>query len=103
MSFEEFCVYCIEQYQINNAYLDNHISPQHTFVSPNVNKIFKFEDGLDSALAEVFADIGLKLSGELRLPKLNSSVKDNSVLCKKTKSLIYEFYAEDFERFGYEK
>ena len=103
MSFEEFCIYCTEQYLLDSTYLDNHVTPQHMFISHNVNKVFKFEDGLESAMREVFVDNRLELSSKLLLPKLNVSSGENLVLNQKTKDLIYEFYVEDFKTFGYER
>lgn len=103
MSFEEFCTDCIKQYSIDNNYLDNHITPQHMFISPNVNKVFKFEDGLETAIQQVFLDVGLQLSEKLFLPKLNASGVESLFFSQKAKDLIYEFYAEDFKTFGYQR
>tara|TARA_B110000977_G_scaffold143414_1_gene182130 strand:- start:431 stop:1066 length:636 start_codon:yes stop_codon:yes gene_type:complete len=103
MSFEEFCLDSINKYQKDETYLANHITPQHKFISSNVNKVFKLENGLELAIREVFADVGLVLNGNLSLPKMNQTSKDDMQISSKAKSLIYKFYEEDFKVFGYEK
>jgi len=103
MSFEEFCVHCFKEYSNNNGYLANHITPQHQFVSKNVNKVFKLESGLEEAIEEVFTDIGVQLNNKLVLKKLNATTDEAIQVNQKTKDSIYEFYEDDFKIFGYEK
>jgi len=103
MSFEEFCVHCFKEYSNNSGYLANHITPQHQFVSKNVNKVFKLERGLEEAIEEVFTDIGVQLNNKLVLKKLNATTDEAIQVNQKTKDSIYEFYEEDFKIFGYEK
>ena len=103
MSFEEFCVHCFKEYSNNSRYLANHITPQHQFVSKNVNKVFKLESGLEEAIEEVFTDIGVQLNNKLVLKKLNATTDEAIQVNQKTKDSIYEFYEEDFKMFGYEK
>jgi len=101
MSFEDFCTDSIRNFEINNTYLANHITPQHKFISKNVNKVFKLEDGLENALLEVFKDNEISISREFNLPKINSSPRHEFAIGQKTKDIIYDFYKEDFEVFGY--
>jgi hypothetical protein len=103
MNFEEFCNYCFNNYAIDSAFLGNHVKPQHKFVSKNVNKVFKLENGLETAIEEVFTDIGINLNEKLVLNKLNSSEDEEINISQKAKDSIYEFYEEDFKMFGYEK
>lgn len=103
LSFEEFCTFCIKQYHADNNFMANHIMPQHRFISSNINKIFKLEDGLEKAIEEVFADLGLHLSKKLVLPKINASKNEEIEISTKAKQIIYDFYKEDFIKFKYEK
>ena len=103
MSFEEFCIYCFDGYSRNKNFRDNHVRPQYYFISNNVNKIYKIEDGVDEAIAEVFEDIGVKTNNKIVLNKLNASTLPVFEINPTTKELIYDFYKEDFKTFGYEK
>ena len=103
MSFEEFCVHCFKQYSNDSRYLANHITPQHKFVSKNVNKVFKLENGLEAAIEEVFTDLGIQLGQKLVLKKLNESTDKEATISNKAKALIYDFYEEDFKVFGYDR
>ena len=103
LSFEEFCTYCITNYRSNNNFLFNHVLPQHKFISSSVNRVFRLEDGLENAINKVFLDVGLKLSNNITLPKINASVYEEIEINKYTKDLIYNFYKEDFVKFNYER
>lgn len=103
MTFEDFCVHCFKEHANDGGYLANHITPQHKFVSKNVNKVFKLENGLEAAIEEVFEDIGIQLGEKLVLNKLNASTDEDININQKTRKLIYDFYEEDFKVFGFEK
>lgn len=103
MSFEEYCLYCFKQYSDDNNYLANHIRPQHEFVSKNVNKIFKLENGLEAAVKEVFSDLKLRQLDHLVLGKKNASLQEAVTVNQNTRDLIYNFYEKDFKIFGYGK
>lgn len=103
MSFEEFCVHCFKEYSNDSRSFNNHITPQHQFVSKNVNKVFKLENGLEEAIEEVFKDIGIQLNKKITLKKLNATTDEVIQVNQKTKDAIYEFYEEDFKIFGYER
>ena len=76
---------------------------QYKFISQNVNKIFKLEEGLEKAIEEVFTDVGLVLSDKLNLQKINATSEETIEINQNTKNLIYDFYEEDFKTFGYSK
>ena len=103
MSFEEFCIHSIKEYSSDNTYLANHLMPQYKFISQNVNKIFKLEEGLEKAIEEVFVDIGLVLSDKLDLQKINATSEETIEINQNTKDLIYDFYELDFKTFGYKR
>tara|TARA_S200000501_G_scaffold278970_1_gene262895 strand:- start:778 stop:1413 length:636 start_codon:yes stop_codon:yes gene_type:complete len=103
MSFEEFCIHSFVEYSKDGNARDNHIRPQHHFISNNVNKVFKLEDGLDEEIGEVFEDIGVQITKKIVLNKLNASTRPVFEINQTTKDLIYDFYKEDFKTFGYEK
>lgn len=103
MSFDEFCSDSFNKYMVDNNYLANHITPQSKYIGSNVNKIFHLEDGLETAIKEVFSDNNLKINGNLLLPKINQSNKEAIKIKSKTKDMIYDFYEEDFRNFGFKK
>jgi len=103
MSFDEFCSNSFEEYKIDQTYLASHIKPQHKFISNNVKKVFKLEDGLETAIQQVFADLGIVISGNILLPRLNATNENPIEISNYTRELIYDFYKEDFEMLGYEK
>lgn len=101
MGFEEFIEDCFRNYAIDDSYLAGHIVPQSKFVSSNVSRTFHLEAGLDNAFNQVFSDVGLSVSGTLKIPELNASSAPGFKLTQRAKDLIYEFYEEDFRTFGY--
>ena len=103
LSFEQFCSYCFDQYHLDNNFMSNHIRPQHKFISSDIDKVFRLEDGLENAIEQVFNDLDLQLSNKFTLPKTNISKYENIEINISTKKQIYDFYEEDFIKFNYEK
>ena len=77
---------------------DNHIRPQHEFVAKHV-ELFRFEDGLDAPIRAAVGHLGLPMP-EIPHAKRGSSGKIRTT--RRAVSLIADFYAADFERFGYD-
>ena len=101
MSFEEFVQDSFEQYDLNEQYLAGHINPQSHFVDRDVDW-YKYEDGLAAALTCALEKVGLSLNGVIsELPYENRSMGPRPQIGGGTRRLIEEFYAEDFELFGY--
>ena len=103
LSFEQFCSYCFDQYHLDNNFMSNHIRPQHKFISSDIDKVFRLEDGLENAIEQVFNDLDLQLSNKFILPKTNTSKYENIKINISTKKKIYNFYEEDFIKFKYEE
>ena len=67
-----------------------------------VSKIFKYEAGLENIIGHVLQDVGLKFDGQVKLPVVNNTSGGKIVPTNPEIEAIREFYAEDFEAFGYE-
>ncbi len=97
--FNEWLESSLIKYDLDNYLLDNHIRPQIEFLIPGID-IYKLEIGA----AEILMQIQLKLP-ELKLkpPNIaNASRSERPQLNDASIKSVQSFYAEDFERFGYE-
>ena len=100
--FDDWVQLVLEKYKENPFYLANHIRPQSDFVGPYIKKIFKFEDGLESALEQIFKSLGYESNNKLEIPKINVSEYSSDLICSsKTISLVQEFYFNDYINFNY--
>jgi hypothetical protein len=79
--------------------LSNHIRPQSDFPTPTT-EVFRLEDQLDDLKRRLSEVTGLALDEpiEHRNPSKLSKARLTEPLAKK----IHDFYAADFERFGYD-
>lgn len=102
MEFGPFIRRMFEQYGRDENTMGGHFKPQVRFVGENVTKIFKYETGLDKIVGRVLQDVGLASQGEPKLPVVNVSSTRKVVPEPGDIALIREFYAEDFEAFGYD-
>ena len=90
-----------------NGWFDNHFMPQSCFLYPGAKyQIFKLEDnGLQSAKAYLDNIFYGKISNQ-KLPHFNSTKsllkEGDSDLSKKSLTLIFEIYKNDFTNFKYE-
>jgi hypothetical protein len=83
----------------NPYFMDNHFRPQHEFECHGA-RVFRYEDGLDTCLAELIDTFGLPIPP--KLPKVNVSPKLDLRPTDAEIALIKETYRGDFERYGYE-
>jgi len=102
---EEWARRVTTNYAKDHFLRDNHIRPQAEFVLPG-SAVFKFEDGLADVIAKMNANWDLGLAATVPHEK-NSGTKGaissrDVVLNDATRALVREFYAADFEAFGYE-
>jgi hypothetical protein len=102
MSFADYLTFMFDQYRRDDNVASGHFKPQVRFVGDKVSKIFKYEDGLESIIAHVLKDIGLKLEGQVKLPVINNTSAGKVIPTALEIEAIREFYAEDFAAFGYE-
>jgi hypothetical protein len=86
---------------------DNHIRPQHEFFLPEA-AIFKQENGYDDRwISEIETKLDLQMSIR-SAPRFNDSLdlvgrrSSELVIAQDLVTLLEEFYAEDFQMFGYE-
>lgn len=82
--------------------LDNHLRPQHEFVSKDM-RCFKYEDGLDTIVATVAADNGVA-APESPLPRaFDFSAHGTKVIWTRNAiEIVKHMYSEDFEVFNYD-
>lgn len=91
---------------LNNArktpfIMDNHIRPQWQFTGSGV-EVFRFEDGMESILNQLAVRIGAPIPKEIP-HQLSTQEFPHEVLWDKVDILrIQEFYAQDFQEFGYD-
>lgn len=88
----------------NPAVLDNHLRPQHQFVLPD-SQVYRFEDGLASALADLSDRFSLELPTVVP-HTLESGTKGglssrDVELTDGVTARIRAAYARDYEVFGY--
>ena len=91
----------LHKYKSDNSILDNHLRPQHYFLTidniipPNI-KILKTEN-----LTEMMRNIGY-IDFNLYSNKNKNNIDYMALLNKDSIMLINNFYKEDFELFGYD-
>ena len=102
MSFADYLTFMFEQYRRDENVAAGHFKPQVRFVGDKVSKIFKYEAGLENIISHVLRDVGLKFDGQVNLPVVNNSSGGKIVPTDVEIEAIREFYAEDFDAFGYE-
>lgn len=88
----------IRRQALEPFHLDNHLRPQWEFVGSNVD-VFRFEDGLEAALAPVAARLGLP--APTNLPHLIQSSVPAPEWDRADRLRVQEHYRLDFSEFGY--
>lgn len=91
----------LEALRKNPFHLDNHLRPQWEFISERV-RVFRYEDGLDTVVAKVAADIGATAP----LTALTRNLSTQDVAAKADFGVteterVLAAYGPDFRRFGY--
>jgi hypothetical protein len=93
-----------EKYSRNPYILDNHLRPQHEFWVPSAT-VYRLEDGLPALFADLNARFDLDVSQAPRALHSEKAVGFSSSaveLSGDLKAHLADFYAGDFDRFGYE-
>lgn len=89
----------LDRYQKDQYVRHNHVRPQVEFVVPGL-QVFRFEDGLEACWREIerLCEVqpSASLASEKRFPKSPLTIS------RATLERVARFYAEDFERFGYD-
>ncbi|MEL6433803.1 MAG: sulfotransferase family 2 domain-containing protein [Pseudomonadota bacterium] len=98
-SFERWLKSALSTFKKNGYVHSNHVRPQHEFLIEDT-ETFRLEDGLGPLQARLTALTGIPL--EEQIPTKNPSIKSETKISEYEAGLIREFYADDFERFGYD-
>lgn len=94
----------LRRYADDPYVFDNHLRPQSDFYLPGCI-VYRLEDGLDSAVADLNAKFGLGLSGEL--PRSIDRQEDSGISSKEVEisprfqERLVRFYQSDFSMFDY--
>ena len=98
--FDRWVARSLKATNFNKYHCDNHFRPQVEFLSDSV-QVFKFEeDGLRRALNAVCDFCGVNRIAEVPHEMLAPAV--DTAASFKTIEHVREFYADDFETFGYD-
>ena len=97
--FDRWLKGVLTKYKKNSYVYSNHIRPQGEFLIEGTES-FRLEDGLGPLQERLAALTGIPL--EEQIPTKNPSIKSATKISEYEAALIREFYADDFERFGYD-
>lgn len=86
------------RYAEYNYTRDNHVRPQEQFITTRTD-IFRFEDGLDQPIRAAVDQLGLDMPA---IPHAKRGSTRKPLATERAIALIADFYAGDFERFGYD-
>jgi hypothetical protein len=100
-NFSEFVKFAFEKYEKDENFLAGHLKPQRRFVGSKLSKSFKYENGLNAIVAEVFRDTGLKPLGKIDIPVVNRSGRQSVYIKDADVEAIQRMYSEDFRLFDY--
>ncbi len=91
----------LHKYKLDNSIFDNHIRPQHYFLTYNNTIPHNITILKTEKLTEMMRNIGY-IDFNLHRNKNNNNIDYMTLLNKDSIQLINSFYKEDFELFGYD-
>lgn len=101
---DDWADHALAAYREDPYVFDNHLRPQVEFRLPDAH-VYRFEDGLESVVDALNADLGLGLSGEvphaLDRMQVSGFRTQDLPLSDALRRRLSEVYADDFEAFGY--
>ncbi len=97
LSLDDWLAQTLNRYDKNAYVFDNHIRPQSDLI-PTGTDVFRFEEGLEPALAHVGRRVGRDVP---EMPRIRQSHTDSVEVAPETARRIADFYHEDYARFGY--
>lgn len=99
-SFSHWLEYNLNVARENPYHFDNHLRPQWDFLGTDI-KVFKFEEGMESILNRVAADIGAP--APVSTPHIHSAEQENidAPFDVVDRIRTADFYEKDFDVFGY--
>lgn len=89
-------------YAQRNSILDGHLIPQSAYVQPKM-QVFTLEDGFQSFAQWLSQVVEMDPIDMKLVPRVNTADPKAIPLSAQDQRQINSFYAEDFERFGYQK
>lgn len=109
-SFDQWLSFVIREYHGNPYVFDNHIRPQSHFTGPGIEKVYRYEDGLESIVLDIFArlDIDFDAKGQSDfVPRENTAEQLSATglraadvtMSDASKALIKTVYRSDFDKF----
>lgn len=98
-SFERWLKSALSTFEKNGFVHSNHVRPQHEFLIKGT-EAFRLEDGLEPLQNRLAELTGIPLEDQIATK--NRSIKRETVISDVAAAQIREFYAADFERFGYD-
>ena len=99
-SFDRWVNDALREQTRNQYAMDNHIRPQVDFLTEGV-EVFRIEDGIDKPLTKAAEVLGMTLS-ETDTHTNRRKRKKKVQWTAATRARMLDFYAADFERFGYD-
>ena len=97
--FDDWVSKHLEKYEEDNFILDNHLRPQHEFVGKKI-RVFHLEDGMEEILAAISRITGAELDRATH--RRESADRMPLEWSPETRNKALDFYAKDFEAFGYD-
>jgi hypothetical protein len=89
----------ITAYAEDQYILDNHLRPQHEFIGRKI-QVFRFEDGMETILAQVSKMTGLTLNPKTHVRK--PSMRQPLTWTPETRALTLRFFDFDFSKLEYD-
>ena len=99
----------VRAYRNNHYVLDNHIRPQHHFVGPKINSVYRYQTDLTPIAIKILKTVGLRPRNKnLLVNKKNTASEHHTGTDKiynmgkieatsEASEIIKKFYAPDFE------
>lgn len=100
VEFGRWCLSAFRKFRENEYHLDNHIRPQCHFANESVD-VFKLEEGIAPALATACERIGIEFDPQ-HIVRTNVGRPIGACVEPEIAEVIFDFYREDYDRFGYE-
>lgn len=98
--FSTWIDYILGKYEKDESVLDNHIRPQSYFTGRDV-KYFKFEDGIENAIAQVAVEVNINNNCAIESKKVGE--KKSVVWSRDALEKVHDIYSSDFKNFEYPK
>jgi hypothetical protein len=99
LDFSSWVLSSLDEFAKNRHYADNHFRPQSDFLSDNITKVYRLEQGLKKVLNKVCGILGVEELEQLR-PR-NVSKRHEIHWTFEAINAVNEVYKDDFKLFKY--